>query len=93
VSGGTAPAAPQLGCATGVAAMTALLQAKIQRGLAAIPEQGPIGGAPPSGLHDLAIFGAYSGCFRTLAVVTAIMIPGVLLFRVLRRNPAIPTVV
>jgi len=83
----------QLGCATGVAAMTALLQAKIQRSLAAIPEQGPIGGAPPSGVHDLAIFGAYSGCFRTLAVVTAIMIPGVLLFRVLRRNPAIPSVV
>jgi len=83
----------QLGCATGVAAMTALLRAKIQHGLAAIAEQGPAGRAPPSGLHDLTIFGAYTGCFRTLAIVSAVMIPGVFLFRVMRRNPAIPTVV
>ena len=83
----------QLGCATGVAAMTALLRAKIQHGLAAIAEQGPAGRAPPPGLHDLTIFGAYTGCFRTLAIVTAVMIPGVFLFRVMRRNPAIPTVV
>ena len=32
----------QLGCATGVAVMTAVLQAKVQHGLAAIPEQGLI---------------------------------------------------
>jgi hypothetical protein len=39
------------------------------------------------------IFGAYTGCFRTMAVVTAVIIPGIFLFQVLRRNPAIPTAV
>jgi hypothetical protein len=83
----------QLGCATGVAAMTALLQAKIQHGLAVIADNGTIGGGPPSRLQDMAIFGAYTGCFRTMAVVTAVIIPGIFLFRILRPDRAIPTVV
>ncbi len=74
----------QLGCATGVATMTALVQAKIQHSIAAI------GGG---GLWDMAIFGAYTGCFRILAVVTTVMIPGIFLFRVLRRDGAIPRIV
>jgi hypothetical protein len=73
--------------------MTALLQAKIQHGFAAIADQVPIGGGPSSRLQDIAIFGAYTGCFRAMAVVTAVIIPGIFLFRVLRRNPAIQTVV
>jgi DHA2 family multidrug resistance protein len=83
----------QLGCATGVAAMTALLQAKIQHSLAVIADNGTIGGGPPSRLQDMAIFGAYTGCFRTMAVVTAVIIPGIFLFRILRPDRAIPTVV
>jgi MFS family permease len=82
----------QLGCATGVAAMTALLQAKIQHGVAALADQGPIGGGSSS-RHQEIIFGAYTGCFRNMAVITAVIIPGIFLFRVLRRNPAIPTTV
>jgi hypothetical protein len=71
--------------------MTALLQAKIQHGFAAIVDQGPIGDGTSSRLQETAIFGAYTGCFRTMAVVTAVIIPGIFLFRVLRRNPASPT--
>jgi len=83
----------QLGCATGVAAMTALLQAKIQHGLTAMADHGANGTGAPLRLHDTAIFGAYTGCFRTLAIVTAVIIPGIFLFRVLRPDRAIPTVV
>jgi DHA2 family multidrug resistance protein len=83
----------QLGCATGVAAMTALLQAKIQHSSARIADLGPVGGGPSSHLQDIAIFGAYTGCFRTMAVITVVIIPGIFLFRVLRRESAVPTVV
>jgi hypothetical protein len=68
--------------------MTALLQAKIQHSFAAIAGQSPIGGGPLSRLQDIAIFSAYTGCFRTMAIVTAVIIPGIFLFRVLRPDPA-----
>ena len=83
----------QLGCATGVAAMTALLQARIQASIIPIAEQSATGVRSPSHLFDLATFGAYTGCFRTMAVVTAVVIPGIFLFRVLRPGPTIPPVV
>jgi DHA2 family multidrug resistance protein len=83
----------QLGCATGVAAMTALLQARIQASIIPIADQGAPGARSPSHLLDLATFGAYTGCFRTMAIITAVVIPGVFLFRVLRPAPAIPPVV
>ena len=83
----------QLGCATGVAAMTALLQARIQASIIPIADQGAAGVRSPSHLLDLATFGAYTGCFRTMAVITAVVIPGIFLFRVLRPGPAIPPVV
>lgn len=57
----------QLGGATGVAVMTAVLHAK----LAVHP-----GGAPAA-----AVFLAYDGCFRGLAIVMLAIIPGLLLFR------------
>jgi DHA2 family multidrug resistance protein len=83
----------QLGCATGVAAMTALLQARIQTNYVAIVDQPMLGAGSPSHLLDLATFGAYTGCFRVMAVITVTIIPGVFLFRVLRPRPAMPTVV
>ena len=55
-------------------------------------DPGAIGGGPSSRLQDIAIFSAYTGCFRTLAVITVVIIPGIFLFRVLRRESAIPTV-
>jgi MFS transporter, DHA2 family, multidrug resistance protein len=83
----------QLGCATGVAAMTALLQAKIQTNYAAIADQRALGAASPSHLLDLATFSAYMGCFRIMAVITVLIIPGVFLFHVLRPGPAVSKVV
>jgi len=83
----------QLGCATGVAAMTALLQARIQASSIPIAHQSATGVRSRSHLLDLATFGAYTGCFRTMAVITAVVIPGIFLFRVLRPDPAIPPVV
>ena len=83
----------QLGCATGVAAMTALLQARIQTNYVAIVDQPMLGAGSPSHLLELATFGAYTGCFRVMAVITVTIIPGVFLFRVLRPRPAMPTVV
>jgi MFS transporter, DHA2 family, multidrug resistance protein len=83
----------QLGCATGVAAMTALLQARIQTNVAAIADQAASGGTlPPPHLLETATFGAYTGCFRVMAIITALIIPGVLLFRVVRPNPAVTSV-
>jgi hypothetical protein len=52
-----------------------------------------IGGGPSSHLQEVAMFGAYTDCFRTMAVVTLVIIPGIFLFRILRRDSAIPTVV
>ena len=83
----------QLGCATGVAAMTALLQARIQTNYMVIADQRALGDGSPSHLLDLATFSAYTGCFRIMAVITVVIIPGIFLFRVLRPGPAIPRVV
>jgi MFS transporter, DHA2 family, multidrug resistance protein len=82
----------QLGCATGVAAMTALLQAKIHINIAAMSDRSVSAGRTPTDLFEAATFGAYTSCFRTMAIVTALMIPGIFLFRVARRDPAIPSV-
>ena len=83
----------QLGCATGVAAMTALLQARIQSNYVAIAHQPMLGAVSPSQLLDLAKFHAYADCFRIMAVITLAIIPGVFLFHVLRPGRAVPTVV
>jgi MFS transporter, DHA2 family, multidrug resistance protein len=73
----------QLGCATGIAAMTALLQARIQAKLLAIGDQ-VVGSDIPPRVSDAVTFAAYTSCFRAMAVITAIVLPGILLFRVLR---------
>ena len=75
----------QLGCATGVAVMTAVLQARIDFLVGDLYPEGMI--FPSSAEKSpLAAFLAYTDCFRLLAVAAVIMIPGVLLFRVARRN-------
>jgi DHA2 family multidrug resistance protein len=83
----------QLGCATGVAAMTALLQARIQTNLAAVADQRAVAAGSPFHLLDLATFNAYTGCFRIMGMITVVIIPGIFLFRILRPAPAMPTVV
>ena len=83
----------QLGCATGVAAMTAMLQARIQTNYVAIADHPALATGSPSHWLDLATFGAYTGCFGLMAVIALAMIPGVFLFQVRRASPAVPTVV
>jgi MFS transporter, DHA2 family, multidrug resistance protein len=83
----------QLGSATGVAAMTALLQAKVQTNYAAIAGRPAPGAGSSPDLLGLATFGAYTGCFRVMAIITVVIIPAVFLFQVMRPSAAIPTVV
>jgi MFS transporter, DHA2 family, multidrug resistance protein len=83
----------QLGCATGVAAMTVLLQARIDTNYVAMINQHAFGAGSPSHLLDQATFDAYTGCFRIMAFITVMTIPGVFLFRVPRPGTEIPTVV
>lgn len=82
----------QLGCATGVAAMTALLQAKTQANFAEMTNYGVSPDPMPPHLLEVATFGAYAACFRTLAIVTTVIIPLIFLFRVARPDPAITSV-
>jgi hypothetical protein len=44
----------------------------------------------PSEAASYGVFAAYTGCFRTMAIITAITLPGILLFRVLRPETAAP---
>ncbi len=70
----------QLGYASGVALMTAVLQAKIALHVGALPA---IAAAAPNKaeLVAAATLRGYTDCFRMMAVVAAVIIPGVFLFR------------
>jgi MFS transporter, DHA2 family, multidrug resistance protein len=78
--------ARQLGCATGVAAMTAVLQARIHTHFKELHHHAAVAGFSPLQTHEAASFIAYTDCFRLLAIVVVAMIPGVFLFRTMRRN-------
>ena len=69
----------QLGYASGVALMSAILQSKIAmysaRGLAA-------GTAPPAQLAEAAALQGYDDCFTMMAIASALIIPGIFLFRI-----------
>ena len=77
----------QLGCATGVAVMTTLLQARIRGNSLLMFDQAAPGGSSPTDAWNYGVLAAYTGCFQIMAVVTAITLPGILLFRVLRTDP------
>lgn len=78
----------QLGCATGVAAMTAVLQAKIQANFAVLIGGGATAAETLAQATDQATLAAYTGCFQSMAIITAAVLPGILLFRVLQPDPA-----
>jgi DHA2 family multidrug resistance protein len=81
----------QLGCATGVAVMTAVLQARIH-GHFLLGFNALAAGTPsPSEAANYGVFTAYTGCFQTMAIITALTLPGILLFRVLRPEAAAPS--
>jgi hypothetical protein len=69
--------------------MTAVLQARIQTNLAASSNE-PLVTNRLSPL-DPATFAAYTGSFRIMAIMTVVIIPGILLFRVLRPHVPSPT--
>src|SRR5713226_900646 len=83
----------QLGCATGVATMTAVLQGRIQTNIVIISSQAALDGGLPSRALDSATFAAYTGCFRTMAILTAVILPGIFLFRIMRPDAVLPTAV
>ncbi len=81
----------QLGCAAGVAIMAALLQARIGAHVAMLAESGhPHLRGSTVQLLNTATFAAYSDCFRVMAIATLAIIPGIFIFRVLRRDRGLP---
>ena len=68
----------QLGCAAGLAVMTALLEARMAA---------PATGAAASHATRSAMFAAYTGSFRTMALVSLGMLPALLLFRIPAPEP------
>lgn len=74
----------QLGCAAGVAVMTAVLQARIEGGVGALSVSGVVGASSMPALVA-STFAAYTSCFRILAIGAGAMIPVVFLFRCSRR--------
>jgi DHA2 family multidrug resistance protein len=72
----------QLGCASGVALMAAVLRAQVDANLIDLAAQASGSGAALSPqLIGSASLQAYSTCFQAMAVAALIMIPGVWLFR------------
>jgi MFS transporter, DHA2 family, multidrug resistance protein len=96
--------ARQLGCASGVAAMTAFLQLRTQTHLLGLYRHGEVLASAhllglyrhgevlaSAHLHNAAALAAFADCFRLLAMLMLAMAPGVLLFRIARAARAQPT--
>jgi len=74
-----------------MATMLAVLQARIESGVSALSGHGAAAGASPARAFASVAFAAYTGCFRTLAISAMAIIPGILLFRVMRGDKLIIT--
>jgi MFS transporter, DHA2 family, multidrug resistance protein len=62
--------ARQLGCATGVGTMSAVLQARIHAHFRELYAHAGSLGLPPACIHEAASRFAYTDCFRLLAIIT-----------------------
>jgi len=69
----------QIGCASCLAVVSALLQSKIAAHLAELPAGAAA--AAGVGLRDAATLRAYDDCFAMMAVSAGVMMPAILLFR------------
>lgn len=78
--------ARQLGCATGVAIMSAVLQTRIHTHFRELSAHAGTIGPSPARIYGAASFFSYTDCFRLLAIITLAMVPGILLFRIMRRS-------
>jgi DHA2 family multidrug resistance protein len=72
----------QLGYASGVALMSAVLQARISMHLAGLSSGLAAGAAQPAQLADAAALQGYADCFTMMAIAAAVIIPGIFLFRI-----------
>jgi len=52
-----------------------------------------VGMHSPSEAASYGVFAAYTGCFRTMAIIAAVTLPGIMLFRALRPEAAAPRAV
>jgi MFS transporter, DHA2 family, multidrug resistance protein len=84
----------QLGCAFGVALMSAILQARISMHLAALSTEGAAHATlQPIGLVNGATLNAYADSFRMMAIAALVVMPGILLFRAGRAEDAADEIV
>lgn len=73
----------QIGYASGVALMTAILGLRTARSLAVLaPRSSGAAGVASGPMANLASLNAYDDCFRMMAIAALAIIPGILLFRV-----------
>ena len=71
----------QLGCASGVALMTAVLHYRLSANLIAFGAPAGGGASLPADLASLATLRAYTGCFNLMAIAAMAVSPGILLLR------------
>jgi len=83
----------QLGYASGVALMSALLQAKISRHSAELSSSLAAGVPPPSQLVNAATLQGYADCFTMMAIAAAVIIPGIVLFRIGRQEKGTQSII
>jgi DHA2 family multidrug resistance protein len=77
----------QVGYASGVALMTALLRMRTSDNLAGLlsHDTGPVSAQ----ITQVAALHAYGDCFRVMALTALLVIPGILFFRIGRMGPAV----
>jgi len=81
----------QLGCASGLALMTAILQLREQGHINSLAAKiGTSVIAVPPDLRDGAVLRAYADCFQTMAIATLIVAPVLMLLRPRSRKAVIP---
>ncbi|HVC50387.1 MAG TPA: DHA2 family efflux MFS transporter permease subunit [Stellaceae bacterium] len=79
----------QLGYASGVAVMTAVLRLRVAAQLAHFAAaRGGSHGPVSRSLANLATIHAYRDCFAMMSLTAVLVIPGIYLFRTVRRGPA-----
>jgi hypothetical protein len=78
----------QLGFASGVALMTAILRMRIAHDLEGLPEAtGALVASLPRKIVATATWQAYCECFGVMAIAALAVVPGVFLFRVRGGDP------
>ena len=80
----------QLGLASGIALMTAVLRTRVEANLAGLSGSAGAGANPPASLTDIATLHAYAQCFNMMAIASMVVSPGILLFRN-KRAPQVVT--